>query len=378
MLLKRFLIATLIVSSFESIQAMNRGGGAQDPAMQAFIRNAINQNADSPEFQALIGNAILANAQNPQLRAVFGDILINNAAGMVRGVISDPETLGQLKETAIQWFSDFTASAAAKPEDTKKLLDSVKQEVLDFITDKAGWGFRQFQAFRKKHGNDGMVGQVLGFIEQAIWKRKSFPLSGDPQLKDGFTLQDWSAACYQGRLQVIQTFLRNDAYAHLLDVPDGDNRALSNAAFGYIHGEIEGVIPPIDGFEALVKDPRIESKFLIKAGLSSIPFDEWLLFEASYPQDGAKQDRLNELKALLRPTLSRDRLNALNDIRDRKESERKAQEKLIADRKAHKFNKASAIVGALTAVAGIYYFYYYSKNGALATPERPGGKVAAA
>ncbi len=324
MLLKRFLIAILVVSSFESIQAMNRGGGAQDPAMQAFIRDAINQNVNNPEFQALIGNAILANAENPQFRAVFGKILG------------------------------------------------------DLISDKAGWGFRQFQAFRKKHGNDGMVAKVLGLIEQTIWKRKTFPISGDPQLKDGFTLQDWSAACYQGRLQVIQTFLRNDAYAHLLDVPDGDNRALSNAAFGYIHGEIEGVTPPIDGFEALVKDPRIESKFLIKAGLSSIPFDEWLLFDASYPQDGAKQDRLNELKALLRSTLSRDRLNALNDIRDRKESERKAQEKLIADRKAHKFNKASAIVGALTAVAGIYYFYYYSKNGAFATPERPGGKVAAA
>ncbi len=146
-------------------------------------------------------------------------------------------------------------------------------------------------------------------------------------------------------------------YSHLVDIPDGQNRALSWAAFGYLNGEeLNGVVPTIEGFKILVKDNRITSNFLIEAGLGRVGFDEWLLHEASYPLNAAKQARLEELKEVLRPTISPVRLKDLSDIRTRKDSQRRRQEALAAAKQTSWFNKVSFTLGGVLAFAAIYYF----------------------
>lgn len=337
MTFKKLSVGFLLGLSFGS-QAMHHGGG--QPPFGNFFQQVIGVLGD-PQAQVQI-RAIFQGLP-PEVKRELASYL---AVGLANQFLTNPE----VKDATTEYVKGLIATNKGK-----------------FMT----W----FDGARQEYSG-GIVGKFLSYIDQAVG-RKSFPISGDPQLGEEFGLKEWSMACWQGNVQTIQHFLTVKDYAHLLNVADGQNKALSWAAFGYIEGEaVNGVIPTIEGFRMLVGDKRIESNFLIQAGLGRIPFDEWLLYEASYSQDSEKQARLNDLKGLLHPTLSPERLDALKAVRDRKESQKRAQERAAAALQAKKFNSRSLLVGAAVMVAGLLYYNKYYKVDA--APERPTKASAAA
>lgn len=328
MLVKRLSCIVLIASGLSSVQAMNNNPGP-NPLDALFANEQAREMVKAWLMEWLSQNHQRVVAENlPFLKAQAGE-LVN-------------ENIPLIKDKAAELLNELIA----------------KQK---------GQAFAWFES-QREHYSEGILGKIFGVIDQALG-RKSFPLN-DPQLGGEFSLKEWSSACYRGDEHIIQIFLTNQEYAHLLNLPDGQNQALSWAAFGYLNGEAhEGVVPEIGGFTLLVQDPgnRIESNFPIEAGQGRIPFDEWLLHEASFPEDAVKKARLEQLKALLQSVLSQDRLDEIKDVRDRKDSQRRAQAKAAVAKKEKSFNKMSFLVGAGVAAAALYYFIH--RNG-VETPDR--------
>jgi hypothetical protein len=280
---------------------------------------------------------------------------------------ANPQAREYLRTWLTQWLSQNTQElAGGLLKDNIDLIKVKARELLsELIDERKGQAFEWFEARRNDY-SEGILGTMYELMDQALG-RKSFPLT-DSQLGGEFSLKQWSSACYRGNENIIQIFLNNPEYTHLLNLSFGKNKALSWAAFGYLNGEAyEGVVPEIGGFTLLVNHLRIESNFPIEAGLGRIPFDEWLLHEASYPEDSEKQARLEELKALLEGVLSQDRLTEIKEIRDRKDSQRRAQAKAAQAKREIKINKMSFLVGAGVAAAALYYVMH--RNG-MKSPDR--------
>ncbi len=260
-----------------------------------------------------------------------------------------PLGFGSLHGMQVPRVDDFVASPAFQ--------DLVTRLMAEWLDAQKGKGFKWAEEQRKEYAA-GLLGKLYAILDKAIG-RKAFPITGDAELGESFSLQEWAMACTQGNVKVIEHFLANGDYAHLLNDSDGDNKALSWAAFGYLNGEKFGdVVPTIEGFKLLVRDKRIDSKFLIRAGLGRIPFDEWLLHEAAYPNDAKAQARLEALQGLLEPTLSPERLDAIQEIRERKESKRRDQEKKDAELRKSRFNMLSFVVGGAVTIGALYYYLH--------------------
>ncbi len=214
----------------------------------------------------------------------------------------------------------------------------------------------------------GKQSWIMQMVNSAITGKVTFPIKGDDQLGDSFTEDQWTRACAIGDMTIVKHFLATPEYLHLLNQSDEKNRPLSWAAFGYLLGdEIDGITPNLEGFRLLVQaqgggKQLVNSKFLIGVGLGQVDFDEWLLQDAAYSDDASKQERLDELKALLQPTLSGARVADLKTIKKRKDDERKAKEQLEADKKSAQYNKAAFITGLTLVLGGLYYWLHYSQK----------------
>lgn len=290
----------------------------------------------------------------------FGSLQGMKGGPSVADFMADPQARDFIKEM-------FMTELLQNPE----FIVLVKAMAFEYLNGIKGEWYTKLEKLRKSQGG-GLAGKAFGLFDQAIG-RKSFPIAGDDQLGEAFTRQEWAMACTQGNVRVIKHFLAKREYSHLLNESDGENKALAWAAFGFLTGEkLEGVVPTSEGFKLLAEDPRIDSKFLIRAGLGRIPFDEWLLHDAAYPEDASAQARLETLKGILKPTLSAERLDAIEEIRERKESQRRAQEALEAAQRTRRFNKISFVVGIAATLGALYYYV----NKKAATPE--GTPIAAA
>lgn len=242
-------------------------------------------------------------------------------------------------------------------------LDFAKGEVRDLvakvISDQKKDAHKAFERLRRQHAT-GPVKIIFDSIAEGLGNI-FFPIKDDPQLGASYSLKDWVMDCGKGNVRIIEHFLAKPEYAHLLNLPDGKDTALSMAAFGYLNGEIAGIEPSIEGFKLLVEDPgkRIDTKFLIKAGHDGlIPFDEWLLYEASYQKDAAKQARLENLKTVLRANMSAVRTQELTELRDRKDSQRRTLKQAEAAKQKAQINKYSFVGGSLLAAGAIWYWFH--------------------
>ena len=186
-------------------------------------------------------------------------------------------------------------------------------------------------------------------------QKSPFPINGDATLGPEFTHAQLALACAQGDKETLEHFLEN--YPDLLALPYEDNYPLALAAFSYLRGEqVREVNPSIEGFKLLAEQETLKKNFTINAGFGIMAFDEWLLHEATYPEDAGKQQRLIDLQKILVSNLSQERRSSLDAALARKTHKKK---KLATYQvaKSNKRNKAIAFVVGLVGVAGLYWLY---------------------
>ena len=318
----KHLMLALCILGVGNTYAMNNGGAPQGqaPDWTAFFQQALN---------------------NPNMRQMIID--------MLGTWIKDPNTHASFKDIVLEWVKANKATM-------KDYFDVKRQQY-----------------------TGGMAGMAFNYVD-AAFGGKSFPISDDPELSSLFTLEDWSLACARGDTKIIQHFLDSPAYAHLINLSDGEGKALFWAAAGYINAdEIDEFSSSIDGFRALAQHKDIESDFTIDTGGfgGTKAFDEWILYIAEYPDNPEKQARLEAVKSILEPTLSQARKSALKTIKAQSDAARRAKQKLQRDAQESNRNKYAFIVGlGATAFALYKYLNRGAGNAAAQTADQTAAETA--